>query len=450
VATNTTTNMLAQFKESITGRIVGLKDSVVSTVVSTTTSTTKTIAENLRNIRVEDVTKLFVTDPRSLNTEQTLRDDSQKAKEPNSLSVDDIMITEMQSDERRKMDEYLLSIHSTKQRSRRRLHIRGSEDVVILNRDVIERVEADRHTDTKTTSVVLALKNKDRLSPSSISFSGGGYNCMYHMGVVRYIFRHPELFRDTKYLGASGGAGIIAFLLCFENDPDRHKVLEEIMDFVISLKGRNLRLHKQVDEYSRTLFGYVTEDRFNKYIKDSDRCHISVTDVTYLLPANEVKTKFTSYKQFMETLRATACVPILLDDKIRTIDTKMYLDGGLSNNIPTIDEHTLKISCLNYPTLNADLYPRYQCDIMHCFIPPDKTYIMNMHDQGYSDIERYMEPKFFMLQAIKKEEELNRCITDFIEDPTFSQQLTLESTSGLTSETDVRSVEESNPESESI
>ena len=262
-------------------------------------------------------------------------------------------------------------------------------------------------------------ENKNKLTIDSMSFSGGGYNCMYHMGVVKYIFENLNLFKDTKYLGASGGAGVIGMLLCFENDPERFTILNEAIEDVIGMKQLNLSLRDQVKVYSSNLMKHITRERFDRYIKNSNRCHISVTDVTGIVPYNTIKTNFSSYEQFIDTIKASACVPVVLDDRIRVVDNRSYLDGGLSNNLPCLDDKTIRISCLNYPLLVADIYPKIIFDMKHCFVPPDRNYILNMHDLGYNDIELYMRDKKSKLIAFEKESEFNKCITDIINNPAF-------------------------------
>lgn len=398
-------------------------------VIDTTSSTARILKYNLRNIRVEDLTTMLIGDIRSIdfkknnNIQNEMNDIIDEVITSDMIDMKALQVNnkdnEIQKLEKQKNEEYLLSIHSTKRRSRKRLHIRGKEDIIIINHEIIERIAAGLNLDKKIYDTLHAMSNKDKISIDSVSFSGGGYNCMYHIGVVRYIFENSELFKDTKYLGASGGAGIVALVLCFEHDPDRLNILQQILDFVIAMRFKNLKLHKQIDEYSRMLLQFVTEEKFNNCILNTDRCYISLTDVSCFVPKNEIKSKFSSYSQFIETLKASACIPILLDDKLRTIDKKTYLDGGLSNNLPSLDEKTLKVSCLNYPFLVADLYPKYICDISYSFIPPDEHYIMNMHDQGYNDIEKYLIDRYLKFQLIKCDRELNKCITDVIDDPNF-------------------------------
>lgn len=245
----------------------------------------------------------------------------------------------------------------------------------------------------------------------SISFSGGGYNCVYHLGIVKYIFENPDSFATTKYLGASGGAGIISFILCYEKHPNRLQILHNLLNEIINLNKLNLKKHEQVNKYSQIIESYVNQDKFNEYIKDSDRCHISVTNITYIFPINNIKTKFQDYNTFLETLRASACIPFILDNTIRTIDGGRYIDGGLSNNLPIINNNTIRISCLNYPLLRAEVYPKEICKIYNSFTSPDEKYIMSMFNLGHSDFSHYMKDHHNY--------RIEKYIHDFISHPDF-------------------------------
>ena len=364
------------------------------------------VARNLQNVRLEDVVRHIVPKPEIKSVLYT---------EPDS---DQFTLFEKDRLEKEKNEEYLLSIHSCKTRSRRRLHIRGKESVIIINKNSIQ--PNSLNPESKEAKLFLEMEIKNKIAQESVSFSGGGYNCVYHMGVVRYIFENPELFQGTHYLGASGGAGIVAILLCFESDPDRLKILESMIEDVIAMRSVDLNLSEQVKVYTQNLMKHITRERFDQYIKDSDRCHISVTDVTYIIPRNDVMTKFGSYDQFTDTLKASACIPLILDDQIRKIDSKSYLDGGLSNNLPTINEKTIKISCLNYPLLNADIYPKIICDIKHCFTPPTRNYVMNMHDLGYNDIDDFMKDRKQKLNFVHIEKDLDECVTNLLSGPEFT------------------------------
>jgi hypothetical protein len=285
-------------------------------------------------------------------------------------------------------EEYLLSIHST--------HNRSTQDIIYISskRDTQRLPDICREDIISSPEIISKLMEKNKIITASISFSGGGYNCMYHMGVLRYIFENPELFKNTIYLGASGGAGICAIALCFESDPDRLAILEQMINDVIAIKTKNLNISDQVKEYIANLVNHITEERFVKYIKNSDRCRISVTRLSAnIFHLNEIKTKFTSYEEFIDTIKASACIPLILDDQIREINNKKYIDGGLSNNFPSLNKNTIRVSCLPYTIFRPHIYPQKVFQLKYCFTPPDKNYILDICELGYNDIYKFMKDK---------------------------------------------------------
>jgi hypothetical protein len=250
---------------------------------------------------------------------------------------------------------------------------------------------------------------------ASISFSGGGYNCAYHLGTVKYIFENPEMFKDVTFLGASGGAGVAAIALAYQHDPDNYEMLRQLLNAIIEMADEGYTLSEQVDQYTSNLLKFIDEDRFNRYIKGSSRLQISVTDVTNVIPMNQIVTKFKDLAHLEKTIRASACIPILLDDQIRKIEDRRYLDGGLTNNLPALDEHTIRISCLNYPTLQAEIHPHRYLNITTCFIHPGEQTILRMMEEGYVDFVHFIEPYIEKKRVAELEQEIEKFQEDFID-----------------------------------
>lgn len=403
--TNVSANNVQEYK------LMGAQ-SIISSLIEARTFV-KTIANTINNI-ITTVTNGLIYETKRHQQLKTIVDSHK------SIDVDDTIIKDRKNKNNREEIEsteaHILSVHS---------NVSGvdtnCEHGYYKKSNPGEIISLDT-TDLKPTEMKVFenYENKNKATVDSMSFSGGGYNCMYHMGVIKYIFENLNLFKDTKYLGASGGAGVISMILCFENDPERFVILNEAIEDVIGMKQLNLNLRDQVKVYSSNLMKHITQERFDRYIKNSNRCHISVTDVTGIVPCNVIKTNFSSYEQFIDTIKASACVPVVLDDRIRVVDNRCYLDGGLSNNLPCLDDKTIRISCLNYPLLVADIYPKIIFDMKHCFVPPDRNYILNMHDLGYNDIELFMRVKKRKFIAFEKESDFNKCITNIINDPDFT------------------------------
>jgi hypothetical protein len=421
---------------------------MLGTLLSSISNTAKGL---FQNIRLEDITRNFI--PASNKIRKKKNDNIFDDVIENNDDTLNIASNEQKKIEQKQEEaniEYLLSVHAHSgssldctvnsnrtgsiPRSKNKDNAVTTVSNTIINEAMSHKAvsklilssnSSEKHNilnDKKMSDVIKIfcdMDNKRDLSLESICFSGGGYNCVYHLGVVRYIFENPLLFKNTKYLGASGGAGIIGIILCYENNPNKFLVLDTIIQEIINMKALKLKLHKQVEKYGSILGTYVDENKFNKFIKNSDRCHISVTDITYIIPFNSIKTKFLSYKQYIDTLKASASVPFVLDDKIRTIDNRCYLDGGFSNNLPILNEETIRISCLNYPFLRAELYPHIICEFKYTFTAPNKNYILNMHDLGYGNIEEYLMKYQKRVDIYKQEKDLELCVVDIVNNPVF-------------------------------
>lgn len=258
------------------------------------------------------------------------------------------------------------------------------------------------------------IASQDVRDLSSISFSGGGYNCAYHLGVIQYIFENPSHFAKTVFLGASGGAGVAAITLAYLDDPDRLQVLKRIHQTLDDLGDGDHSMSKQVERYTSELLNYIDEERFERTVRRSKRLHISLTEVG-VVPANRVIDDFDNLKHLVDTIRASACVPILLDNQIRTVKDKSYVDGGLSDNLPAVDENTIRISCLNYPTLRAELYPSEMINIVKCFVHPGKEEIGRMREQGLEDFGTYIGPYVDRLKTDAIEKQIAELENEFVD-----------------------------------
>jgi Patatin-like phospholipase len=251
------------------------------------------------------------------------------------------------------------------------------------------------------------------MSRSSISFSGGGYNCSYHLGSMKYIFEHPQLFEKVTFLGASGGAGVAAIALAYQDDPNCMRILRRILNTLIEMADEGHTLSEQVDRYTTILLSFIDSDRFDLHIKDSTRLQISVTDITNVIPMNQIVTKFKDLAHLEATIRASACIPILLDDQIRKIENRIYLDGGLTNNLPALDQNTIRISCLNYPTLQAEIHPEQYLSIQTCFVHPGERIVLKMMEEGYVDFIKFINPYIEKKQMEELDAEILKLESDF-------------------------------------
>lgn len=225
----------------------------------------------------------------------------------------------------------------------------------------------------------------------SISFSGGGYNCIYHLGVVKYILEFPDLFKDYHYLGASGGASLGAFILAYENDPDKLNIIDSLVnEFVDTYDNKKIF----IDDYIDIITKYVTEDKFNKYILNNDRCHVSITKIKYgIIPSNKIINSFSSYQDYLDHISASASIPFVFDNQIRKVRNSTCIDGGFTNNNPVLNDSTIIINCLGVINIfnKPHIYPKEISKLKHSIISPDKVYLKSLFITGYLDMKEYFD-----------------------------------------------------------
>lgn len=228
----------------------------------------------------------------------------------------------------------------------------------------------------------------------SISFSGGGYNCVYHLGIVKYIFENPDKFKNCKYLGASGGAGIGAYILINESNNNKFNILNDTLDQIIQINCSDLNLTDQVTKYSQIMNNIINEHNYYSYIYNNNRCYISITELLFnIIPKNKIINNFFSYEDFMDHITASGSVPYIQDNKFRTVRDNYCIDGGLTNNQPIIDNNTVTISCLNLPLFKADIYPKIISKIQYTIKPPNEQYLKNLFNLGYNNAIEYFTKK---------------------------------------------------------
>jgi hypothetical protein len=228
----------------------------------------------------------------------------------------------------------------------------------------------------------------------SISFSGGGYNCAYHLGILKYLFKHKGSsiidYDNLKFLGASGGSGIALIACIYLNRSNRMEILDRIIDELIKIEEKNVQMHEQVKLYSDILLTYVNPSDIDTL---NDRLYISLTDVTNYIPQNHLVSQYENIDYLIDILQASACVPVLLDNKIRNVNGRTYMDGGFTNNIPCLNrDTTVKISCIKYPFVSADIvHNTILPDMYTCFVHPGKEHVMKLIDTGYNDFKDYIK-----------------------------------------------------------
>jgi hypothetical protein len=215
----------------------------------------------------------------------------------------------------------------------------------------------------------------------SISFQGSGCVLVYHIGAARYVEDHFDTSNVT-YLGASGGAIIAAMM-----------AMDLGMDFAYA---ENCRIAK----FSRVPpfgpFGRILDDVCNAFeemlVDWSDERvanHLAggrlVLSMTHMSTgAARLMCHYPTKRHAIDSVFCSLNLPIFACP-FRRVEGEFFIDGGLTNNAPILDEHTIRVS----PTdRTADVRPAEGPSLIEFLVPGNEEYMRAMHDQGYLDAKR--------------------------------------------------------------
>ncbi|KAH7643327.1 patatin-like phospholipase domain-containing protein 2 isoform x1 [Dermatophagoides farinae] len=172
----------------------------------------------------------------------------------------------------------------------------------------------------------------------SFSFSGCGFLGPYHLGVASCLLKNKLISPDTKFLGASAGSLVAACLAC-DIPPD-----EIIGDFIyLAVHVILEKLDKSSLNINRLLYDRLKLKLPNDaHIRANGRLYISVTRISDL--KNVIINQFKSKKELIKALQCSCFIPLWSGLLPPEFDGISYIDGGLTNNSPILDENTITVS----------------------------------------------------------------------------------------------------------
>ncbi|KAK7874450.1 hypothetical protein R5R35_001542 [Gryllus longicercus] len=233
----------------------------------------------------------------------------------------------------------------------------------------------------------------------NLSFAGCGFLGIYHVGVAVCFKKYAPHLLLNKISGASAGAIAACALLCDlpigEQVSDVLKVVQQARSktlgpFSPSFNVQNILL-EQLEK--------VLPD--NAHLLVNGKLHISLTRVYD--GKNVIVSHFNSKEDLLQALLASCFVPVfsgLLPPRFHGI---RYMDGGFSDNLPTLDENTITVSpfcgesdiCprdpssqlfhVNVANTSIELSKENMYRFTRILFPPKPEVLASMCQQGYED-----------------------------------------------------------------
>ncbi|XP_006613805.1 1-acylglycerol-3-phosphate O-acyltransferase Pnpla3 isoform X1 [Apis dorsata] len=238
----------------------------------------------------------------------------------------------------------------------------------------------------------------------NLSFAGCGFLGIYHVGVAVCFKKYaPHLLLD-KISGASVGAIAACCLLC---DLPLGEITSNVLRVAREARQRTLGPFSPSFNVQEILLESLQKFLPNDaHIRVSGKLHVSLTRVYD--GKNVIVSQFSSREDLLQALLASAFVPIfsgLLPPRFRGI---RYMDGGFSDNLPTLDENTITISpfcgesdiCprdvssqlfhVNLANTSIELSRQNIYRFARILFPPNTEILSNMCKQGFDDALRFL------------------------------------------------------------
>ncbi|XP_060068217.1 patatin-like phospholipase domain-containing protein 2 [Ylistrum balloti] len=240
----------------------------------------------------------------------------------------------------------------------------------------------------------------------NFSFAGCGFLGIYHVGVASCLKQHvPHLVDSVKFGGASAGAIVACCLMC-------DCCLGECTSFTLRLASKARHhslgpLHPSFDinRILRDALYEVLPENAHKIT--SGRLHISITRVSDRKAV--IVSEFESKDELIQALLTSAFVPLysgLVPPSFRGV---RYVDGGLSDNIPQLNNETITVSPF---CGESDICPRdasanlmhitlantsFQCSgdnlyrMSRALFPPHPEILSDMCQEGFDDCLKFLQ-----------------------------------------------------------
>lgn len=173
-----------------------------------------------------------------------------------------------------------------------------------------------------------------------LSFSGGGFLGIYHVGVAMAFRDFAPHIAKRKVLGTSSGA---LAAMCLVSDFPMDKAINNIVKMAKHCRSLSLGpLHPKFNIFDimrDDLESYMPEDA---HIRSSGKLFVTVTNALTL--KSEIIANFDSREELIDVLMASCFIPYFLGFVPPKVKNTRYIDGGISCNIPVFDQYSITVS----------------------------------------------------------------------------------------------------------
>ena len=239
-----------------------------------------------------------------------------------------------------------------------------------------------------------------------LSFSGCGFQGLYHIGVASCIKKHAPYLFEGKVAGCSAGGLIAACAIC---ECPLEDATRWSLELVRRARSRTFGpFHPSFDLIGLVRKGIDTFLPEDAHITCSGRLHLSLTS----LPdwKNVIINQFSSREELLNALICTCWIPLFAGIIPPTFEGQRYVDGGFTCNLVMLNEHTITVApfCgaadispsdekhtfnyVNVTNLQMELTAENIGRFARIFYPPNtKDVLSDLCKRGYDDTFKYLQ-----------------------------------------------------------
>ncbi|XP_071452365.1 1-acylglycerol-3-phosphate O-acyltransferase Pnpla3-like [Hetaerina americana] len=238
----------------------------------------------------------------------------------------------------------------------------------------------------------------------NLSFAGCGFLGIYHVGVAVCFKKYAPHLLLEKISGASAGAIAACCLLC---DLPLGEITSDVLRVVTEARSKTLGPFSPSFNVQNVLLeGLEKVLPEDAHIRVSGKLHISLTRVYD--GRNVIVSQFNSKEDLLQALLASSFIPMFSGILPPRFHGVRYMDGGFSNNLPTLDENTITVSpfcgesdiCprdlssqlfhVNVANTSIELSRQNIYRFTRILFPPKPEVLSNMCKQGFDDALRFL------------------------------------------------------------
>ena len=226
--------------------------------------------------------------------------------------------------------------------------------------------------------------SKDK-NEKSISFSGCAWHLGYHFGVIRFI---QESKIDIHHaMGASSGS-LAAILLLSEVEAE--KGMKLLFEMAQESKNHLLGPFGHMTRFVKRGLKELLPDEAYRHL--NGRLGISITLMPFFTNHIYPKKSLESNNELVNLALASCYIPIYYEKPV-LVGRRPAIDGGLSDNLPTLNKKTITVSPT--PSLQSRKIhigpPKSEEKSLKEALFPKKETLSSLYSRGYNDARKFFE-----------------------------------------------------------